>query len=223
MFGFGDAFFRECPLELFAAPSRITQLPRDVIFVQFVVANQEAHINATVKEVEHQVEVQTAGQFTAIDAAVQRLVSLLAPRPQESARETLPSVADPTGHRRSQPLRCGHCASATPPGIGSSAALMSRQTEPLSGNAIRLQCWTQMHRRPERPCSATSGTRWFSHAGIGSNGFDREISEPGFRSNFNVLRRMACRDRSLRGRPGGRFSHFHCYAAALVEKRLFPA
>ncbi|MGB9234918.1 MAG: hypothetical protein WCC04_10925 [Terriglobales bacterium] len=58
-------------------------------FVEFVVPDQEAHIDRPVERVEDEVEVAAGGQFVAVDATLQSLISLLASRLQESLAKGL--------------------------------------------------------------------------------------------------------------------------------------
>src|SRR5271169_4838255 len=54
-----------------------------VVFGEFEVSNQEAHVNRAIKGVEQQVEIGVRRKFTAINAPLQRLVGLPALGPQE--------------------------------------------------------------------------------------------------------------------------------------------
>src|SRR5271157_1378544 len=70
----------------------IQHQPADFLHItltEFVVANQQAHIDCAVESIEHEVEVEVRGKLAAIDCAAQGLVRLLPSRTEKALAERL--------------------------------------------------------------------------------------------------------------------------------------
>src|SRR6516225_3793645 len=52
----------------------------NVALTEFVVADEETHVDGAVKNIEHQIKVQVVGQFATLDTPSQSLVGLLPSR-----------------------------------------------------------------------------------------------------------------------------------------------
>ena len=72
----------------------------DIALVQFVVAYEESHIDAAIKQVKNQIQIELLRKLATIDTALLTSDRLLAGAASKNGREILPSSPDLIGRRR---------------------------------------------------------------------------------------------------------------------------